>query len=153
VPQPFDLDDFAGTVGEHRSRPIQILPLPGLGGTDLLSGAWLPKPGLDLIVIDADASAWHRQIIGLHELMHILCDHKPDALRLTDALPDLGDAAFRHMLGRHGYSSEEEREAEMMGTLVLEIAEADPMPVHAQGMPGITGRLACVLRHPVRHDG
>lgn len=155
VPQPFDLAVFAAAVACHRGRPLRLLPLPGLDGSDALSGAWVLTETADLVLIDADASPWHRNLIGLHELGHILCDHHADANWRRDIgtamLPVLSDVTIQRMLGRHGYTSDQEREAELMASLILEQADADPLPASSPGPAGITGRLAHALRHPVRH--
>ena len=154
IPHPFCLDAFATTVEAYRGRPLQLLPLPGLDGSGALSGAWLATDQADYVLIDADASPWHRDLIGLHEIGHILCDHGGAAgLRgfAADLLPDLGDVAVRRILGRHGYSRRDEQEAELMACLVLEQADADPLSVTSGGPAGIAGRLAQALRHPVRH--
>ena len=156
VPQPFDLRAFAEVVADYRGRPVHIHELPGLDGTDGFTGAWLPKAEEDVIFIDADASGWHKSAIGAHEFAHLLCDHQESARPLKELfkrlMPDLGDEALRRMLGRHGrYTVAEEREAEMTACLILDRADADPLPAWYPGPPGIAGRLAHVLRHPVRH--
>jgi hypothetical protein len=123
IPHPFCLDTFAATVEAHRGRSLRILPLPGLDGSDALSGAWVATDAADYVLIDADASPWHRNLIGLHEIGHILCDH----------------------------GCENEQEAELVACLILEQADADLLPVSSAGPAGIAGRLAHALRHPVRH--
>jgi hypothetical protein len=155
VPQPFDLAAFARALARHRGRPLYIQPLPGLDGSDGLSGFWINTVEADYVCIDADASPWHRNLIGLHELGHILCGHHADARWLHDMgtalLPGLSEVTITRMLGRHGYTSREEREAELTASLILERADADPLAVTAPGTAGIAGRLAHALRHPVRH--
>ena len=154
IPHPFRLDDFAATVEAHRRRALRVLPLPGLDGSDALSGAWVATETTDLVLIDADASPWHRNLIGLHEISHILCDHGGEAPGLRDLaaelLPALSDATVRRLLGRHGYTSSDEQEAELMACLILERADADPLPVSSAGPRGVAGRLAHALKHPVR---
>ena len=153
IPRPFSLDAFAAVVEEHRRRPVRLLPLPGLDGSDALSGAWVATDTVDYVLIDADASPWHRGLIGLHEISHVLCDHG-DAPGLgdlaADLLPALSDATVRRVLGRHGYASSDEQEAELMACLILERADADALPVTSAGPAGVAGRLAHALRHPVR---
>jgi hypothetical protein len=153
VPAPFDLDDFARSVARHRGRPIRILPMPGLSGTDALSGTWVIVPEVDLILIAAEASSWHRALIGLHEVSHMLCGHRPaikSPAGFSALVPGQAGETGRLLAG-HGYSRPEEREAEMLAGLVLERADSDLAHPLAQGPDGITGRLARVLRHPVRH--
>jgi hypothetical protein len=155
IPQPFDLDAFAAIVADYRGQPVQIRLVPGLACLDGLSGAWCPTNDADLILIDDGASVWHKGVIGCHELAHLLCDHpgNADALKaaVRELMPDLGDNAFRRMLGRHArYSREEELEAEMTACLILERADADPLSSWGTGPEGTAGRLAHALRHPVR---
>lgn len=151
IPHPFSLEAFAGTVAARRGRPLRIQPLPGLDGSGLLSGAWVATDAADYILIDAAASPWHRNLIGTHEIAHILWDHN-GAPRLRELAADLLPAAtVRRILGRHGYSSEDEREAELTACLALERADADLLPVSSTGAAGVAGRLASALRHPVRH--
>ena len=68
IPRPFSIDVFAAAVAERRGRALRILPLPGLDGSDGLSGAWVATDTTDYVLIDADASPWHRDLIGLHEI-------------------------------------------------------------------------------------
>jgi hypothetical protein len=148
VPAPFDLDDFADSVARHRGRAIHILPMPGLNGADALSGTWVTMPEADYILIAAEASSWHRELIGLHEVSHMLCGH-----RSANRWPAEVSALVHGQggLACHAYARPEEREAEMLAGLVLERADSGLAPPLAQGPDGITGRLARVLRHPVRH--
>jgi hypothetical protein len=155
IPRPFGIDTFAATVAEHRGRPLSVLPLPGLDGSDSLSGAWVATDAADYVLIDSDASPWHRNLIGLHEIGHVLCDHRTDDSGLrelaAEMLPSLSDVTIRRILGRHGDTSDDEQEAELMACLILERADADPLPVSSAGLSGVAGRLAHALRHPVRH--
>lgn len=155
VPHPFDLAEFAEIVTEFRGRPVRIVPVPGLRGADGLTGCWLPDAHHDLVLIDAHVSGWHRAIIGAHEIAHIICDHQAGSLPvqevLGDLLPDLDDSTIRRMLGRHGrYGPQQELEAEMMASLIVERGDSDLMSTTAPGLDGIAGRLAHVLSHPVR---
>ena len=153
IPRPFRLDVFAATVAGRRRRALHILPLPGLDGSDGLSGAWVATDTADYVLIDADASPWHRDLIGLHEISHLLCDHGAEGSGLREIaenlLPCLSDVTIRRILGRHRYSSSsDEQEAELMACLILERADADLLPVFASGTTGAAGRLAHALRHP-----
>lgn len=149
VPVPFDLDEFAATVARSRGRKLRILPLPGLDGSDALSGAWVATPEADLILVDADASPWHRNLIALHEISHLLCDHRAGR-RWPAEVTALLDGNGHSPIGHHAYTRAEEREAELMAGLILERAEDGPPPASAGGREAIAGRLAHALRHPVR---
>ena len=156
VPQPFDLGQFAGAVSEQRRRPVQLLDLPP-AARGQLSGAWIATGDTDVIFLDPDASPFHRDIIGLHEFGHLLCAHPADPAwdeaLLTVLLPGLSMAAVRHMRGRHGYpcgSGDEEREAELIASLILARANTGPAADLASSS-ALMPRLSEALRHPVRH--
>ena len=123
IPRPFSLDVFAAAVAAHRNRALRILPLPGLEGADGLSGAWVATDTADYVFVDADASPWHRDLIGLHEISHVLCGHGASGSRLRELagtlVPSLGDVTVQRVLGRHGGSSRDEQEAELMACLIL----------------------------------
>jgi hypothetical protein len=123
VPQPFSLEALAATVAADRGRPLHILPLPGLDGTDGLSGAWAATDCADYILIDAAASSWHRDLIGLHEIGHVLGDARafgtsPGALA-RKLRHGLRTAAFRQIPGRGACSTGGEQEAELTAWLIL----------------------------------
>jgi hypothetical protein len=123
IPRPFSLDFFAAAVAAHRKRALRILPLPGLEDADGLSGAWVATDTADYVLIDADASPWHRDLIGLHEISHVLCGHGASGSRLREfagtLVPSLGDVTVQRVLGRHGGSGRDEQEAELMACLIL----------------------------------
>jgi hypothetical protein len=141
IPRPFCLDAFATAVAERRSRPLRILPLVGLDGSDGLSGAWAATDTTDYVLIDADASPWHRDLIGLHEIGHILCGHTRPHGRAGNSQAGHGDVAVPRALGPSCGSSRDEEEAELTAFLVLERAEADPLPASS---PGGTADLRAV---------
>jgi hypothetical protein len=123
IPRPFSLDIFAAAVAARRNRALRILPLPGLEGADGLSGAWVATDTADYVLVDANASPWHRDLIGLHEISHVLCGHGASGSRLRELVvalvPNLGDVTVQRVLGRHSTSSRDEQEAELMACLIL----------------------------------
>jgi hypothetical protein len=108
IPRPFSLDVFAASVAARRGRALRVLPLPGLDGADGLSGAWVATDTADYVLIDADVRGWHRDLIGLHEISHILYGHGT-----------AGTIAVRRILGRGGSSINDEQEAELTAWLIL----------------------------------
>jgi hypothetical protein len=153
VPQPFDLDEFAAAMAQHRRRPLEIraLPEPARG---LVSGAWVATERADVIYFEPDADLWHRNLIGGHEFGHMVCDHEADATwdydQVARMLPDISPETIQRMLGRHGYTSEEERDAEMVASLILDRADTGPPPAIGR-RDALLPRLTEALQHPVRH--
>jgi hypothetical protein len=109
----------------------------------VVSGAWAAMESIDIVFYEQHATPFHQQHIILHELSHILCEHQgfdftEEGLRsllLTDAPIE----RLRTLQSNH-YSDEEEREAEMLASLILERvnnAQAD----NAIKDPNISGTL------------
>lgn len=157
VPQPFDLPQFLASVGEHRGRRIQLFLVPGLAAGDGFPNGWWTKlDDEDQIYVEQGTSPLHRDAIALHEVGHMLCDHYPDEIldttALRQALPDLEPAALAHMFAtRHNYSQIEEREAEMVASLLIERAGLGHARV--DGKPSkLIDRLGEALGHPLRDE-
>ena len=131
IPQPFSLEALAAAVAAGRGRPLHVLPLPGLDGTDGLSGAWAATDRADYVLIDAASSGWHRDLIGLHEIGHLLESGQASGTSpggLARSLrPGLRAGAFRQGLGGGACSTVGEQEAELTAWLVLaELPEGTP---------------------------
>jgi hypothetical protein len=67
---------------------------------------------------DPGTSPLHAEHIVLHEVAHILSGHDGARDGFARLVPDLDPATVRRMLGRAGYPSAQEREAEMMASLI-----------------------------------
>jgi len=116
IPQPFDLDAFCREVESRRQRPLRRRPIPGLS-SHAPCGLWIGTPEADHVFYDAGTSPLHAEHIVLHELAHILSGHTLDT-SLTTLFPDLDPATVARALGRVAYTSVQEREAEMMASLI-----------------------------------
>ncbi|WP_131740469.1 hypothetical protein [Actinomadura roseirufa] len=105
-----------------------------------LCGMYVSTAETDYVYTTSRTTPFHRQHIALHEIGHLLADHQGGAGtgELAAALlPDLNPALVRAVLGRTGYTSEQEREAEYFATLVTQrsrpaqadrrMAAADPV--------------------------
>lgn len=121
LPVPFELQAFCQVVADSRGRPIVVRPVEGIGGSTM--GAWIATPDLDLIVYEGRTTKLHREHIVLHELSHIICGHEPGLLEPGAAgslFPDFRPEVVRGILQRHGYSTEEELEAEVLASVISE---------------------------------
>ena len=119
LPIPFNLETFCRALAERRKRPLVLRAIDVPSG---LGGFWVASPQADYILYQAGTSSLHRLHIILHELSHLICEHKPapvtDDEFLRIMLPDLSPRAFRHILKRAAYSTAEDQEAEMLATLL-----------------------------------
>lgn len=117
IPSPFDLDTFCAEVAARRGRPLIRRPVPGLSAS-APCGLWIGTAGADHIFYDPGTSPLHAEHIVLHELAHILSGHSGVDGALARLFPDLDPAVVGRVLGRVSYTTAQEREAEMMASLI-----------------------------------
>jgi hypothetical protein len=119
APVPFDARALCEGVAARRGRPIRLIPVTGIGD---VCGMWVATTTADLIFHEAGTTPPHQDHIILHEVAHVLCDHYPVSLSVAEharmVLPDLDPEMVRRVLGRAGYSTAEEREAEVLASLI-----------------------------------
>ena len=141
IPHPFDLVTFCAGLSERRGRRIVLLPTEMTA--DSPSGLWIRGDRHDYIVFERTTTPLHQTHIALHEIGHLLCEHaSPVAdVHLDRLFPSLDPALVRRALGRAGYSTEEETEAELLASLILRRAHLDPGPPLATPTEQILRRL------------
>lgn len=140
IPNPFDVQIFSTFIAERHGRPIVLQPIALHG---VVSGAWAAMESIDIVFYEQHATPFHQQHIILHELGHILCEHRGFAITEEGlrSLP-LADVPIERLrtLQSHPYSDEDEQEAEVLASLILERvnnAQADT----AVSDPNIAGTL------------
>ncbi|MEY9966635.1 hypothetical protein ABIA33_004700 [Streptacidiphilus sp. MAP12-16] len=136
LPQPFTAESLAAALAEQRGRAIIMRPLLA-AGPGLPCGLWLAFPTWDLVCYAADGSALLREQIKLHELAHMICDHRGDLddTALAAMLPGCSPRLVRRKLGaqrvsalgRTSYTNAQEQEAEMLATFIAERAAEEPL--------------------------
>ncbi|GAB2720348.1 hypothetical protein [Nocardia thraciensis] len=129
IPDPWDRDRFVATVAELRGRPITLVPIGALGVVESPCGLWLMREDDDVIVYEGGTSEYHIDQIVCHEVGHMVLGHDraypagdggpPGDATLRALLPDIDPSAVRAVLGRSGYGSGMEREAELFATMVM----------------------------------
>jgi hypothetical protein len=127
IPSPFDLSEFASRLERQRNRPIRLRPFSFAPGAPC--GLWIGTAEADYVYYEQGTTPFHRSFIALHELAHMLLGHcgLPAWHSLARRVaPDVSPALVSLMLGRSGYSSPEEREAETLASLILDRATAWP---------------------------
>lgn len=127
VPQPWDVNEFVDRLERHRGRPIDLCPILWTAGGS--SGAWRQRADHDVIAYAANTSGFHQDHIILHEIGHMISQHRGHCVLSEDEAqriaPDLAPAAFAHLLDRSNAEAEE-HEAEMIASLIHQQAGERP---------------------------
>jgi len=122
--RPLQLDRFIAAVVAGRPRPLSFMPVP-LHGQPY--GMWLTDGTEECIWYERDTTPAHQRHIILHELCHLLCGHQPiDATAFDGPLPNLDRERLRAVMLRSGYTLEQEREAELLASLIIERSSVGP---------------------------
>lgn len=157
MPDSFDMPDLCRFLGGRRGRPIHLVPISLPVHT--VCGMWVPTGTFDAVFYEQDTSPIHQLLIIGHELGHLLAGHRPAAVLDPDAakllLPDLDPQTVQRFLGRSTYAAEEEREAEMIGSLLLRRIRdsshpAEPETPRDDPEADLCDRLRQSLEHPGR---
>jgi hypothetical protein len=125
VPVPFDLGEFVAGLECQRNRPIRLRPFSSAPGCPC--GLWIGTADADYIYHEAGTTPFHATHIALHELAQMLLGHQHTAAwdQLISLLaPDVDQALIRLIFGRSAYSTKEERDAEILASLILSSAAA-----------------------------
>jgi hypothetical protein len=119
MPVPFTARALCEEVAARRGRSIRLVPMARSAD---VCGLWVATDEADVIFYEPGTTPPHQEHIILHELSHLLCDHYPGKLSVIAQaqllLPGLDKAMVERILGRTGYSTVEEREAEMLASLI-----------------------------------
>ena len=148
LPTSFDARSLCDALAACRGRPILLQPVANGAGPH---GVWVAGPSVDVIFYERETSPLHQEHIILHELCHLLCDHRLTLVSDADytrlLFSDLHPGTVQHLLQRVGYSTEEECEAELLASLILEQTVGRP-PIGASAPDAeveLARRLAAAL--------
>src|ERR687885_2688680 len=147
LPPRFDAAAFCQRVAERRGRPIMLQAIDAGAGP---CGAWLACRTVDLVLYERQTSPLHQQQIILHEVSHLLCDHDAEPVDESELstllLPDVRPEVVQRVLRRTTYSAAEEREAELLASLILErISISGAGAAQEAAVPGLLSRLGLWL--------
>lgn len=121
LPPPTDARAFCEALAASRGRPIGLCPVTSRLGP---CGVWVASPTTDFIFYEPDTSRLHQEHIILHEAGHILWGHAPKRVSKVELqrlmFPDVRQDMVQMLLRRTPYSTQQEREAEVLASLVLE---------------------------------
>ncbi|UGQ10972.1 hypothetical protein LO772_29855 [Yinghuangia sp. ASG 101] len=142
------MDRFCEAVGAQRGRRIVRRPLPLIDDREIPCGMWVATSTTDYIFTESDTPRSHRDHIVVHEIAHMLCGHASsiDADLAQFLLPTTNPTMIRLLMGRTGYATADEQEAEMMATLIMERAHRGVAPAPAHSSKGLK-RLGATLGH------
>jgi hypothetical protein len=114
IPVPFDLKEFCNRLERSRGRVLRLVPI--ISGPVAPCGAWVRTREADYVFHETGTSPLHQQHIALHEIGHILLNHRGCQLIDTGIasllMPDLDPKLILSMLRRTVYDSEDELQAE-----------------------------------------
>lgn len=160
LPDPFHAEAFIAALARKRGRPIELIGVPAR--PDRPCGLLITTARADLIIYSSDTSTVHRQHILLHEAAHLVRNHDSagaaSGAGLGMLLPHLSSSLIRNVLGRTVYTEPQEREAELIATMIHHRASRErPAAVRRQnwlagpqtGPAGRAGRAA----QPAGRDG
>lgn len=118
IDHPMDMFEVCSRLSQYRSRPIIAMEYPLAANGPF--GLWQPGRKAEWILFQPHTTPLHQQHIIAHELGHILCGHRPDSIDPGDGVePGSFDWGA---LRRTAYDTEQEHDAELTATLLLETA-------------------------------
>lgn len=144
LPEPFDAGAFVAALAAERGRPIELMPVSAPEGAPC--GLLMSTEHADYILYPTNTTALHRRHILLHEVGHLLCGHVGadggadgvaiDAAAGRQLMPNLSPELVRRVLGRTTYTEVQEREAELVASLLAQrvVRPAEPREP-APGVP------------------
>jgi hypothetical protein len=128
LPKPFDINALVDQVEERRGRLISLVPMP-LPADRGPCGLWVATPEVDYVIYQANTRKAHQGHIVLHEIGHMLCEHRSTPAEEREVsrllLPNIDPSVVRVVLGRTRYDRNEEKAAELVASLI---------PLRAEGM-------------------
>ncbi|MFF7976215.1 hypothetical protein [Streptomyces sp. NPDC007905] len=144
IPSPFSADAFVDELSVRRGRPIRIHTVP-IGSAISACGLWIAADTHDTIYVEEKATKFHQEHIVLHEVGHILWDHRITDQEtrgaLSTLLPSISPDMISRLLARTNYSTEQEQEAELLASLIHSTASMRaPSP-----SAGVRGALEAAL--------
>ncbi|MFC9112206.1 regulator component [Streptomyces sp. NPDC057092] len=124
LPHRFSTRDLRESISALRGKSIVLRPLKTLGAVDAPCGIRLETPTADLLFYEEGTSVHHQRHILTHELCHVFFDH-PGSLEVdadTAHMLGVNPTLVMRMSGRTSYSTADEREAEMMASIIRQRA-------------------------------
>ncbi|MFH9734375.1 regulator component [Streptomyces sp. NPDC017260] len=120
LPYRFSTRELRDAISEQHGKPIILKPLTTLGAVNAPCGIRMETPEADLLFYEEGTSVHHQRHILTHELCHVYCDHPGDLEVDAKTARALGvnPTLVMRMSGRTSYSTSDERQAEMMASVI-----------------------------------
>lgn len=150
LPTPFSLPALIEQLAASRGRPLYVRPLPGEPIPGGPYGLWLATTDEDFVFYERHTSRLHREHIVMHEVGHLLAHQlsrtdcaentqwRPEPDRIAKLVPHLSAESVSRILSRDHCASMEERQAEMIASLLM--GRAGLQRPHS-GLSGVLGEL------------
>lgn len=125
LPDPFSVSALCDSIAAQRGRKLYLHPLDKPDGVvDMPCGMWVATDVADHVFFEQQTSTFHQEHIILHELGHMICGHTIASLGdgfdpAAVGSDDTGEIV-RQALTRASYNTVQEREAELVATLIRE---------------------------------
>jgi hypothetical protein len=139
-PVPFTIPGFCQLLGQRFGRQIVPSPVDTQTGP---CGLWVATVDTDYFFYERATSALHQELIVGHEAGHLVLGHDSVEVMHDEVAGILGlkPALVQRMLARKSYSTAEEQEAEVFGTLVVHQAVHAVVPARQPADPGVAAVL------------
>ena len=128
IPEPWSIDELIRQVSELRQREIVVHAVAPEALRDSPCGMWVVCEDADILVVAQGSPAWHSDLVLCHELAHMLLGHgsasEPSDEMLRTWFPSFDPDTVRLVFGRTVFVSRQEREAELLATLIFDQATA-----------------------------
>ncbi|MET9778425.1 ParH-like protein [Streptomyces sp. NPDC006367] len=122
IPAPYDANAMVDALERIRQREISLVPMAMPTRPGSPCGLWIATDDVDYILYQANTSKAHSAHIVRHEGGHMLLGHTSTPAHQDEVaqllMPSLNPALVRTVLGRTIYTSEEERAAEMVASVL-----------------------------------
>lgn len=123
LPPVASIRDLLPHIEERSGRPLRLEAAPPEWDEDAVCGMWWRTVDTDFIFVVEETSRSHQDHIIAHEVAHILRNHHATELPAPAPLPKrvvsrLDPDMVRSVLGRTRYTHQDEREAELIATLL-----------------------------------
>lgn len=116
------IDELVSAISAQRGREITILDSDFADRSGKLCGLWIGLKTRDLIFISDDLSGVHRDHVILHELAHLILDHRVVDVTTQNEVaalfPSLPPSMVSRALLRSHYDNNQEREAEELASTI-----------------------------------